>query len=264
MSLINAQDIHHKFGARPVLNGATMEVAAGEVVGLIGPNGAGKTTLLRALAGLLIPDDGIVTLDGQPLNSIPHDARARAVAYLAQGGESNWAVSVETLVGLGRLPHMGPWRGMTADDRAAVTRALTDCDALDLMPRSLNRLSGGERARVLLARALAQEPKLLLADEPVAGLDPAHALDVMAVLRARSRDGAGVVVVVHDLTLAARHCDRLLLIAEGQVLATGTADVVLSDANLASAYGIRAHRGMADGQPYVVPMARMDGNHSRE
>jgi iron complex transport system ATP-binding protein len=258
MSIIEAQGITHSFGTRPVLNGAAMSVEAGEVVGLIGPNGTGKTTLLRALAGLITVDEGTVTLEGQPLATMAHDARARAVAYLAQGGESNWAVSVETLVGLGRLPHMGPWRGMSSSDRAAVTQALADCDAESLTSRPLNRLSGGERARVLLARALAQEPKVLLADEPVAGLDPAHALDVMAVLRARACNGAGIVVVIHDLTLAARHCDRLVLIADGRVLAAGVPDAVLSDANLASAYGIRAHRGMADGQPYVVPMARTD------
>ena len=257
MTLLRAENIHHAFGSRPVLVGIDVAVAAGEVVGLIGPNGAGKTTLLRAVAGLLTPNGGSVTLDGSPVGTLDRNARARAISYLAQHGETNWAVTVETLVGFGRLPHLGPWRGPTAADRDAVARALEACDATHLATRPLNRLSGGERARVLLARALAVEPRVLLADEPVAGLDPAHALDVMAVLRARAREGAGVIAVVHDFTIAARHCDRLVLIDAGAVVADGSPAAVLTDDNIARAYGIRVRRGEAEGQPYIVPLARI-------
>jgi iron complex transport system ATP-binding protein len=257
MTLLRAENIRHAFGTRPVLAGIDVAVAAGEVVGLIGPNGAGKTTLLRALAGLLTSDAGTIALDGTPVRTLDRNTRARAISYLAQQGETNWAVTVETLIGFGRLPHLGPWRGPSAADRDAIARALAACDVAHLAARPLNRLSGGERARVLLARALAVEPRVLLADEPVAGLDPAHALDVMAVLRSRARDGAGIIAVVHDLTIAARHCDRLVLLDDGAVVADGSPATVLTDANLARAYGIRALRGEAGGQPFIVPLARI-------
>lgn len=258
MNLLHARRIDVAYGTRKVLDDVTLSLQKGEVVGLIGPNGAGKTTLLRVLAGLLSPRKGEVLMNDRPLSDVPRRDRARHTAYLAQSGASHWAVDVATLVGLGRLPHLAPWQGPTAQDRAAVDAALKACDVAHLVHRPLNHLSGGERARVMLARALAVEPHVLLADEPVAGLDPAHALDVMAVLRARADAGTGIIAVMHDLTTAARHCDRLVLLADGRVLAAGPPAQVLDDAHLAQAYGIRVHRGEADGQPFVVPTGRVD------
>ncbi len=255
-AIIEASDIVHRFGTLPVLDGATLSLSPGEVVGLIGPNGAGKTTLLRVLAGLITPNSGTVRLHGRALGDFDTRLRAQQLAYLAQGGEAHWALSVRALVALGRLPHRGPWRGFAAADHDAVDRALTEADVAYLAKRPVNQLSGGERARAMLARALAVESAVLLADEPVAGLDPAHSLDVMAVLRARARAGAAIAVVVHDLTLGARHCDRLVLMADGKILAEGPPERVLNDANLARAYHIRAHHGSAEGQPYIIPLAR--------
>ncbi len=257
MSRLSARGIRHAYNSRPVLAGVDLDLAPGEVVGLIGPNGAGKTTLMRVLASLMTPEEGSVALDGAPLSSLPREARARAIAYLAQDGAAEWAVSVETLVGLGRLPHVGPFRAPGAADRAAVARALAACDLALLAARPVNRLSGGERARALLARALAVEAPVLLADEPVAGLDPAHAIDVMEVLAARARQGAAVLAVIHDLTIAARHCDRLVLMEAGAVLAEGAPADVLSEANLARAYGIRALAGTAEGRAWIVPLGRI-------
>jgi iron complex transport system ATP-binding protein len=259
MTRLSARAIRHAFQGREVLAGVDFELSGGEIVGLIGPNGAGKTTLLRVLAGLIEADEGEVSVDGTAIADLAPDARGRAISYLAQAGTSEWAVTVETLVGLGRIPHLGRFRGPGPADRDAVRRALGACDVAVLADRPVNRLSGGERARVMLARALAVEAPFLLADEPVAGLDPAHALDVMAVLAARARAGAGIVVVVHDLTIAARHCDRLVLMQEGRIVAEGSPEAVLNQSNLANVYGIHALTGTAKGGAYVVPLSRARG-----
>lgn len=256
MSLLTTTALSVSLGGARILADVELRVGAGEVVGLIGPNGAGKTTLLRAMAGLLPLDDGEIRIAGRPLSRIVRRERARMVAYLPQGGEHHWAVTVETLVMLGRLPHRGPWRGPSAADRAAVARALDVCDVARFRHRPLGRLSGGERARVMLARALAGEPELLLADEPVAGLDPAHQLDVMATLRVRAAAGTGVVVVMHDLTLAARHCDRLALLHDGRLVAQDIPAAILTAGRLADCYGIRAYHGVVDGSAVIVPLAR--------
>jgi iron complex transport system ATP-binding protein len=259
MTAIRATDVAVRLGGTAILHGIDADLAAGEVVGLIGANGAGKTTLLRALAGLLPLARGAITLDGRALAQLSRRQLAQTLAYLPQGGGSQWPVSVETLVMLGRLPHLGPWRGPGARDRRAVDAALAACDVARFRDRTLDTLSGGERARVLIARALASEPRVLLADEPVAGLDPGHQLDVMATLRRLAASGAGIVAVVHDLTLAARFCDRLVLLDAGRVAAAGQPRAVLSHENLARCYGIRAHVAEFDGTPWVVPATRIAG-----
>ncbi|HXG28067.1 MAG TPA: ABC transporter ATP-binding protein, partial [Nevskiales bacterium] len=173
-----------------------------------------------------------------------------------QGGQCHWPMPVAQVVALGRLPHRAPWARVPPADAAAVQRALQAADVAHLADRPVTQLSGGERARVLLARALAVEARVLLADEPTAGLDPAHQLGVMEVLRRRAQSGAGVVVVLHDLTLAARFCDRLLLLGEGRVVADGAAEQVLTEQNLAQVYGIEAHRAAGAEGLLVVPLRR--------
>lgn len=263
MTALSAKGLTVTLDRARVLADVDFTLAPGEVVGVIGPNGAGKTTLLRALGGLLPPAEGEVRLGGQALASIHPTERASAIAYLAQDGASRWPLTAETVVGLGRLPHMGPWRGPSEDDRAAVARALAACDIAHLAGRPVDRLSGGERARVLLARALAVEPRFLLVDEPTAGLDPAHGLEVMGSLTGLAEAGAGIAIVVHDLTVAARYCERLVLLSGGRIAARGGTTEVLSPANLAVHYGISAHTGTAGGKPFVVPLERTEGTHGR-
>ena len=258
MTLLSARTVSVSLGDAPVLAGVELEVAAGEVVGLIGPNGAGKTTLLRAMAGLLPLRGGEVRLEGRPLHRMDPSALARILAYLPQGGGSHWAVTVETLAMLGRLPHRSPWAAPSEADRAAVARALAACDMTRFGDRPVTQLSGGERTRALLARALAGEPKVLLADEPVTGLDPGHQLEVMAKLRELADSGTGIVMVMHDLTLAARACDRLALLFEKRIAAEGRPTAVLSADTLARCYGVRAYHGSVEGGAIVVPIERTE------
>ena len=228
-------------GGVPVLRGVDAAVRPGEMLGLIGANGAGKSTLLRTLAGLRAPDSGSVTLGGVALGGIAAARLALARAYLPQDPIAHWPLTVAEVVALGRLPH----RRAVADPalhQAAISRAMHRTRIEPLQARSIGELSGGERMRVLLARALAVEAPLLLADEPVAGLDPLHQLRIMQVLHRLAASGAGVAVVLHDLTLAARFCDRLLLLHGGRVLAEGAPATVLTDANLALAYGVAVQR----------------------
>jgi len=240
-----------------VLRDVSLRVAPGQVLGILGRNGAGKTTLLRALAGLQPVAAGEVMVEGQPLASLERRERARRIAYLEQGGAGAWPVRARDLVALGRLPHHAPYpfgaRKFAAADEAAIDRALLATDAAAFAERSIDTLSSGERARVLLARALAGEPRALLADEPVAALDPGHQLGVMRMLRTQASEGMVIVVVLHDLSLAVRFCDRLALLSEGSLLAIGASREVLTEQLLAQAFGIAALRGTSDGEAFIVP-----------
>jgi iron complex transport system ATP-binding protein len=251
-ALLTARAVGVTLRHRPVLRGVDLDLRPGEVLGLIGPNGAGKTTLLRALAGL-VPTGGEIRLEGRPLTDHTPAERARRIGFLPQDGGVAWALPVEALVALGRIPHTGPFRAFNEADRAAVARALETLELQPLRQRPVTELSGGERARALLARVLAGEPRLLLADEPVAGLDPAHQLRVMQELRRLASGGTAVVVVLHDLTLAARFCDRLLLVERGRTLLEGAPLEVLRAPEAGRAYGVRLTVATIDGLPAVLP-----------
>ena len=241
MTVLAAQGIAVTLGGRPVLRGVDVAVRPGEVLGLIGANGAGKSTLLRVLAGLRRPDAGTVTLDGAGLDAIGVQRLAVARAYLPQGGAAHWSLTASEIVALGRLPH----RRAISDPalhQAAIIRAMDRTGTTDLRDRVLDTLSGGERMRVLLARALAVEAPVLLADEPVAALDPLHQIRIMQLLGALAADGDAVAVVLHDLPLASRFCHRLHLLHDGRVLAEGPPPGVLTDEHLGRAYGVTVRR----------------------
>jgi iron complex transport system ATP-binding protein len=253
MMQIEARGVVVRFGATSLLEGVDLAVRGGEMVGLVGPNGSGKTTLLRILANLRAPEGGGVLYDGRTAAELGARELARRVAYLAQGGTVHWPMRVEALVALGRLPHRRQFRGSDAADRRAIEQAMEATGVAALRKRTMEQVSGGERMRILLARALAVEASVLLADEPILALDPLHQLQVMELLRAAARDGRGVVVVLHDLALAARFCDRLMLLAERRMLAEGPPSRVLTDDYIGRAYGVAVVRGERDGVPFVLP-----------
>lgn len=250
MNGLAADGVTVTLGGRAVLDGVSARFVAGRVTALLGPNGAGKSTLLACLAGLRRPAAGRAALDGADVTTIEPRARARAIGYLPQGHEVHWNLVAEEVVALGRLPHGD-------SDRRAVRAAMAAADVAHLAARPILDLSGGERARVLIARVLAGQPHWLLADEPLADLDPAHRLALLALLRRQAAAGLGVVMVLHDLTLAARFADDALLLAEGRVLAAGPVGEVLTPANIARGYGVEAHVGRLPGGEAVVSPLRL-------
>jgi iron complex transport system ATP-binding protein len=237
MSTLSVSDAHVRLGDKDVLRGVSASFAKAQITAIVGPNGAGKSTLLTLLAGLRTADRGRAQLEGADIGALTPRARAQRMGYLPQTPEVAWAVDVRTLVGLGRTPFIGA-RGLSSEDDAAVGRAMMQCGVAAMAERIVISLSGGERARVLIARALAGEPQWLLADEPLAGLDPGYQLDVAALFRKMAEDGRGVIVTLHDLDMAMRMADRVLVLAEGRVLADGAPRRALSPEILKQAYGI--------------------------
>lgn len=254
---LTAEQITVRAQQRTILDNASVTLEPGELVGLIGPNGAGKSTLLRSIIGSLPYSNGRVDLDGTPIVTLTARQRARALAYLPQDRHVEWPLPSRAVVALGRYPHTSGVGPAQPADSEAVDRAMAAVDAAELAQRSATVLSGGELTRVLLARALAVEAPLLLADEPIAGLDPFHQLHVMEILRTTAHGGAGVLAVLHDLALAMRFMDRVVLMHEGAVVANGAPRDVLSDENLERVYRITARRGSADGTPYLLPWSRV-------
>lgn len=257
MVTIRVEGLSVRLGRHVAVSGVDGTLEPGQMVGIIGPNGAGKSTLIRAMLGLARADAGRVMIDGQDVARIDRRTMARAVAYLPQGQTLHWPLSVARLVALGRLPHLGPLSRLSQADEAAVRSAMARADVLHLQDRVATELSGGERARVLLARALAVEARALIADEPLAALDPGHQMDVMDLLRAEAKGGALVVTVLHDLGMAARWCDRLLLMHRGALVADGAPMDVLTHDALADVYGVTARIDRDGAWPLIVPTGRV-------
>jgi len=250
MTALVLDGLNVALGRRRVVRDVTLTIAPGAFVGLIGPNGAGKSSLMRAALGL-IPADG-----RSNLAAMPAPERARTAAWLPQSREIAWDVSVETLVALGRAPHRRPGAPLSDRDRAAIRAAMARTDTEGFADRPATALSGGEQARALLARALAQETPILLADEPTAALDPSHQIATMECFAALAGEGRTVVAALHDLGLAARWCSRLVLMYCGRVVADGPPAEVLTAERLRTVYGIEAHIAATDGALIVQPLTR--------
>lgn len=228
-----AENLSVRLGGLEVLHGVSAALEPGRVTAICGPNGAGKSTLLACLAGLREPQGGAAVLGETTLPSLHANERARAIGYLPQDGEVAWDLAVSSLVGLGRLPHRD-------GGEDAIAAAIEDCGLRDFAHRPVSTLSGGERARALLARVLAGEPRWILADEPLAALDLGHQLALLARLRAAAEHGAGVVLVLHDLSLAMNHADRVLVLERGRLAADGPPGEALSEALVARIWGVAA------------------------
>ena len=248
MTLLTLDNMTVHRDRRPVVDGVSLSIREGECVGLIGPNGAGKTTLMRATLGL-VAHEGDCSLSASPAAE-----RARLCAWMPQNREIAWPVSVETLVALGRIPHLPRGSRLRPQDREAVEVALEKMALTELRDRTATALSGGEQARVLIARTLAQQTPLLMADEPIAGLDPAGQIATMRVFADLARSGRAVLVSLHDLGLAARHCTRLVMMHRGRLVAEGTPAQVLTADNLARVFGVSAYFTQTDNGPVFQPL----------
>jgi iron complex transport system ATP-binding protein len=229
-----------------LLRDVSFEVTPGKLVGLLGPNGAGKTTAVRALLGLQPLSAGHAYLDGQPSHSLTPKQRALRVSYLPQARKLAWPIAVREAVSLGRFAYGGPMGRLGPVDAAAVEDALTRCSLNGFEDRSVTSLSGGELARVHLARALASQGPALIADEPTAALDPGHSFDVLATLKSQASAGQAVLVVLHDLALAARFCDEIILLHQGKLVIQAPPREALNPQILSSVYRVKAT--WADGQ----------------
>jgi len=262
--ILTVRDLGFRYrGApRPALEGVTFDVTAGNILGIIGPNGSGKSTLLRLLLGTLRPTTGEVLYEGRPLGKWTRRDLARAIGVVPQREELAFPLTVRALVAMGRYPHLRAWEREGDADRRAIASALDRCELTHLAPRPLDTLSGGELQRARIARALAQEPRTLVLDEPTTALDTRHEMAIFELLRQLSREeGKTVVLVTHDLNLAARYADQLLLLHQGRTAAYGTPPKVIVRETLETVYGwpleVTPHPGPGPdtGAPQVVTLA---------
>lgn len=251
------RDVEFAYDSTPVLDGVTLSLEAGELLGIVGPNGSGKSTLLRCLDGIVDPDDGAVFVDGTDLDDVSREELARAVGYVSQTDRRTFPSTVFETILLGRKPHIN-WRPSSAD-REAVAAVIDRLELDDYALRPIDELSGGQRRKVLIGRALVQEASVLVLDEPTSNLDIKHQLDVLEVVRARVDEGITAVMATHDLNLAMRYCDKLAMLADGEIVAAGGPETVTSDA-IRSVYGVDATVTTHDGRRLVIPERPLSSN----
>lgn len=254
---LSTRQLSVTIGGRKVLRDISLEARRGELLAIVGPNGAGKTTFLKAVA-CLFPFSGTIEWDGKDVAAMRAAARARQMAYLPQGHVAHWPITVRDVVTIGRAPFASSLTRLGGADQAAIEEALQAVDAMELAERPVTALSGGERARVMLARALAVGAPLLLADEPVASLDPAHQLGVMDILSAQAKAGRLVIAISHDLILAARYADRVLVLNDGAAAAIGAPRDVLTPSLLRDVFRVETVRLSAGGNVFEVPWSATD------
>ena len=256
-AFLTAQGLNVELAGRIVLKDVSLSLSPGHLVALVGPNGTGKTTLLRALAGL-VPSSGAVHVGGVALSSLSLGERARRFAYLPQGHIVHWPLPGRDIVALGRYPHgaTDPAR-LTLRDTEAVLRAMQATDVVEFSDRRVTELSGGERSRVALARVFAVEAPVILADEPTSSLDPRHQIDVMKSLRTAADQGTLVMVVTHDLGLAARFADTVLVLSEGRLVSQGGPTEALSEQVMSDVFRISAYRAEYQREAVIVPWAEI-------
>jgi len=248
--------VHYPGADRPALDDVTMEVPEGSLYAVLGPNGSGKSTLMRGLMGLIPPASGSASLEGKPISSWDRRTLARTVGAVPQNETIAFPLKVRELVAMGRYPHLGPLSPERATDREAVERALERCDAAKLGDRDIGTLSGGEIQRVRIARALAQEPRVLALDEPTASLDVRHEMAILELLKRSVAQGITVLLITHHLDLAGRFANRLLLLADGHVAAEGSPSEVLRADTLSDVYGwpVAVRPDPITGSPRVTPL----------
>jgi iron complex transport system ATP-binding protein len=261
--VLQARDLGFRYpgAARDAVQGVNVEVDPGEFVALIGPNGSGKSTLLRLLLGALSPGTGSVQFCGRALGEWPREELARRVGVVTQFEEVPFPITVRELVAMGRYPYLGPWRREGHQDRAAVRQAMAWCGVEEFGGRSVLELSGGERQRARLARALAQQARTLVLDEPTASLDMAHEMALFEMMACLALDGVTIVLVTHNINVAARYAHRLVLLDRGAVVADGPPDAVLRQGAIESVYQWPVVIRREDAAPQVVPLRHL---HDRD
>lgn len=239
--LLSANSLSLSYNGHAVVQDFSLSILPGTIVGLVGPNGSGKTTILRALAGLIEPRAGTALVQGKQASRLDKRLRARKIGWVPQQESAAWPLTVSEVVRLGRAPHRGWLMPYTAADMKIVEHALARADLLSLKHRPVNKLSGGEFQRVLIARVLAQETEALLLDEPTASLDIHHQVKVLDLIRDLVQEkGLSVVMAIHDLNLAVRYCDKLVLLNGGRQVSAGTPEEVLTPENLHTVFGVNA------------------------
>lgn len=258
---ISAEDVHFFFGDSKVLDGINLGATVGRFIGIIGPNGSGKTTLLRTLSKVLKPAKGRILLNGAELSELSQREIARDLAVVPQDTSSNFGFSAFETVLMGRTPHIGRLQNESKNDKAIAEESMRQTETTHLRNRRVTTLSGGERQKVVIAKAFAQQPKVLLLDEPTANLDIKNQIEIMELIKdAVLQKRIAAIMAIHDINLAARYCDEMILLKSGKIFATGPPKAVLTQKNIKEVFGVDSivNGSPADGSVFVVPLAPKD------